>query len=131
MRIAAVSLRKAFTLIELMIVIVIVGVLSTLAVIQLSGPKEEALEKEAKSNLQIIAAAEKMYRLESGGYVDAENVTEINAKLRLMLPANPATMNWQYSVTTSAGFTEFNATATRTGGPKKDTVYSINQTPSE
>ena len=122
---------KAFTLLELMVVVIIVGVLATLGIVQLSGPKEQALEKEAKSNLQLIAAAERMYRLESDEYVAAANATEINQKLRLMLPTTGPTAYWDYNVTTSAGNTEFNATARRISGPKMNTVFSINQTPVE
>jgi len=119
---------KAFTLMELMIVVVIVGVLAALGLFQLSGPKEEALEKEARVNLKLIAAAEKIYRMQVGGYVPAANETVINDILRLSLPVNEATKNWRYNVTTNAAGTTFIANATRTKGTDIRT-YNITQTP--
>jgi type II secretory pathway pseudopilin PulG len=108
-----------------MIVIVIIGVLATLAIVQLSGPKEQALEKEAKANLKLIAAAEKIYRMEVGGYITASNETAINDMLRLMLPKGAA-RNWGYNVTASADGTQFTANATRTTGPMIRT-YNVTQ----
>jgi prepilin-type N-terminal cleavage/methylation domain-containing protein len=119
-------LKKAFTLIELMIVIVIVGVLATLAIVQLSGPKEQAFEKEARVNLKLIAAAEKIYRMEVGQYIDVANEAAINDILRVMLPTDAATKNWNYTVTTSADGTQFIANATRTKGSDIRT-YSVTQ----
>jgi prepilin-type N-terminal cleavage/methylation domain-containing protein len=108
--------EKAFTLTELMIVIVIIGILATMAIVQFSGPKEDSLEKEAKSNLKLIAAAEKIYRMEIGSYVGAANTSDINARLRLMLP-NSTNKNWEYSVT-GVDETHFTANASRTSGPR-------------
>lgn len=118
----------AFTMLELMIVIVIIGVLATLGILQLSGPKEQALEKEAKANLKLIAAAEKIYRMEAGLFVGADNEDKINDYLRLMLPEG-ADRNWDYSVTSLTADT-FNATATRTKGTNIRT-YWINETEDE
>jgi prepilin-type N-terminal cleavage/methylation domain-containing protein len=123
--------KKAFTMIELMVVIVIIGVLATISVSHFSGYNEGALEKEAKSNLKLIAAAEKIYRLEVGQYVNASNETVINSVLRLMLPANSTAKNWNYTVTTNVGNTTFNATSTRTKGPMKNTVYYMTNTDEE
>lgn len=120
------SRSRAFTLVELMIVIVIIGVLATLSIVQFSGPKEQALEKEAKANLKLISAAEKIYRMEAGHYIDAPDENAINQILRLMLPANETTKNWDYSVTATGGGTGFSASATRTKGSNIRT-YTIDQ----
>lgn len=94
-----------------MIVVIIIGVLVALAISQFQGPKEQALEREAKANLKLIAAAEKIYRMEIGKYMNASSATAINTDLSLMLPTqNP---KWNYKVvgaTTSA----FTAKAQRT-----------------
>ncbi|MDD5774781.1 MAG: prepilin-type N-terminal cleavage/methylation domain-containing protein [Candidatus Omnitrophica bacterium] len=119
---------NAFTLTELMIVIVIIGILATLSIVQFAGPKEQSLEKEARANLKLIAAAQKIYRMETGFYANASNEREINSLLRLMLPSNDTTKNWEYKVT-SPGPSEFIANATRTKGP--GTMMWINETEEE
>jgi len=85
-RIWPVPAAAAFSLMELMVVVIIVGILATIAIVQFSGPKEQSLEKEAKANLKLIAAAQKIYRMEVGSYVTAGNEKDINNRLRLMLP---------------------------------------------
>ena len=119
---------KAFTLTELMIVIVIIGILATLSIVQFTGPKEQSLEKEARANLKLIAAAQKIYRMETGLYAEALNEKDINALLRLMLPSNDTTKNWEYKVTSSSP-SQFIANATRTKGP--GTMLWINETEEE
>ena len=121
-------MRRGFTLIELMIVVVIVGMLAALAMVQFSAPMEDSLSKEALANLKLIAAAEKIYRMEAGVYITATNETVINKLLRLSLPENATTKNWQYNVTATANGRVFNATATRTRGPRSGRTYDINQT---
>jgi prepilin-type N-terminal cleavage/methylation domain-containing protein len=125
-----VSSKRAFSLMELAIVIIIVGILATIAIGAFSGPKENALEKEAKANLKLIAAGEKIYRMEASVYIAAVNETEINGKLRLMLPIS-ASRNWNYNVTTANTNTTFIANAVRTSGTKTGTLYRINETSEE
>jgi len=116
---------KGFNMMELLVVCIIVGILASIALVQLQGPKEDALSKEAKANLKLIAAAEKVYRLEVGGYVDAANEIEINSRLRLMLPKSQT--NWKYNVTKPGGDSTFTATSLRSKTPPVKRFY-INET---
>lgn len=119
-----------FTLLEMMIVIVIIGILATLAVYQFAGPRSAALEKEVKANLKLIAAAERIYRMEVGTFINATNTTNANALLRLMLPGGEKP-NWNYTVT-NADVDSFNATAV--GGDGRTfyiTESDIDQEPKE
>ena len=60
------KLQKGFTLVELVIVIVIVGILSIVAVPIYRGYVEKARFTEAISNLRAIADANTMYFMENG-----------------------------------------------------------------
>ena len=101
---------------ELVVVIVIVGILAVLGLVHYGAYKEKALNKEAVVNLQLIQAAEKIYRMENPYYypypgcVTATNNTVINQYLKLNLPTQSP--NWNFTVdTASTG----NASATRSG----------------
>lgn len=95
-----------FTVLEIIVVLVIISVLLAMAITQYSGAKDTALEREATSNLKLIAAAERVYRLETGSYVNASNASLINNYLNLMLPLNNS--KWNYSVV-GANVTNFTA----------------------
>jgi type IV pilus assembly protein PilA len=60
-------MKKAFTLIEIIIVIVILGVVATLAIPRMTGTTEQATLSEAVSALESLHAAEKRYELEHPG----------------------------------------------------------------
>ncbi|MCM8795768.1 MAG: prepilin-type N-terminal cleavage/methylation domain-containing protein, partial [Candidatus Omnitrophica bacterium] len=59
---------RGFTLLELVVVIIIIGILATFGISQYIPARERALGKEAIANLKLIAAAERIYRMETGRY---------------------------------------------------------------
>ena len=101
-----------FTLIELIIVIVIIGVLATLGVSQYYPLRERALDKEAEANLRLIASAERIYRMETQTYVTSNTTSQINSDLRLSITTTRP--SWSYFVHGNA--TNFCAQANRTSG---------------
>ena len=130
--------KRAFTLLEVLVVVIIVGILASLGIINYTPVKERALEKEARSNLQLISAAEKIRRMESNDNtyvacqcndsVDCNNTTNgCNYLLKLSLVKN----EWDYTVTTasSGGATNntFTATATRKRGVNQNETITLNQ----
>jgi prepilin-type N-terminal cleavage/methylation domain-containing protein len=112
--------KKAFTLIELLIVIIVIGILAGLGLPQYLKTKERALDDEATVNLKIIQAAEKIYHMETGVYQACANNACLNNNLKLSLPQGSA-RNWRY-YTDAAG----TAAAERLSGTPRTWFLEIN-----
>ncbi|MDD5691909.1 MAG: prepilin-type N-terminal cleavage/methylation domain-containing protein [Candidatus Omnitrophica bacterium] len=119
--------KKGFSLVEVIVVIIIIGILAALALPGFGVTKERTLDKEAKASLRLIQAAQKIYRMEMGFYFprDSENptgrsssdVSEINTNLRVRLrlpPTPPQTLSWNYMVDSVTQ--QIRATRNKTGG---------------
>jgi general secretion pathway protein G len=64
--------RRAFTLIEIMVVIVILGILAMYVAPKLMGRPEEAKQVRAKMDIAALETALKLYKLDSGVYPGTE-----------------------------------------------------------
>jgi general secretion pathway protein G len=63
---------RGFTLIELMVVIVILGILAGLIIPRIMGRPEEAKRLKANMQIESLETALKLYKLDSGMYPDTE-----------------------------------------------------------
>jgi len=121
------QLARGFTLIELILVVAVIITLAAIAIPNYSKSKNRAIEKEAISNLKLIVAAERIYKMENNAYVDCTctdattcAATGCNYILKLMLN----TTNWQYTVATASGTT----TAKAAPGVISGCSYTIDST---
>jgi general secretion pathway protein G len=64
--------RRGFTLIEIMVVMVILGILAGLIIPRIMGRPEEARRTKARIQIESIETALKLYRLDSGSYPTTE-----------------------------------------------------------
>ena len=87
---------------EIMVVIIILGVLATIAVPLFRTPRERVFDNEAKTNLKLIQAAEKIFRYDFGIYypsphcVTISSMDAVNDNLKLDL----SDKNWTIRIIT-------------------------------
>jgi type II secretory pathway pseudopilin PulG len=116
------SRHRSFTLIELLMVIGIIMILAGIAIPNFAKAKERALTKEAIANLKLIAAAERVYRMENLTYYGPTgNIGLINSNLKLYFTNETY---WDYTITVATADT-FTATAARLGGPYAGCTFTL------
>lgn len=71
-RLANQNRQKGFTLLEIMVVIVILGLLASLTIPSLMGNKDKADKQKAASDIVALENALDMYRLDNGRYPSSE-----------------------------------------------------------
>jgi len=69
--------RKAFTMVELMVVVMIVGILAAVAVPMMTGRVDAAKWSEGKAAMGTIASALRAYAAEKGGFASAPALADI------------------------------------------------------
>lgn len=87
--------RSAFTMIEIMLVVIIIGILAAMVIPNLSGRGEQARASAARADIEAnLAAALDLYELDNGRYP----TTEQGLKALLIEPAStPLPSNWNGS----------------------------------
>ena len=78
--------KTGFTLIELIIVVIIIGVLAAIAAPIMQGTTDKAIKTEAVAALSTIRTAERLYYVEYEQYANVPNFTVSNP-LSVRIPA--------------------------------------------
>ena len=64
--------EKGFTLIEIMVVIIILGILASYVAVRITGQTEDARRTQARIQIETFETALKMYKLDNGSYPSTE-----------------------------------------------------------
>lgn len=111
--------KSAFTLLEILVAVILIGILAGIAIPNYTKTKERALDKEAQTALELIRSAQKMYSVKADGafYPAVANtgvkLESVNSGLQLKLYST----SWDYGVNIGADTASFNATASRLNSP--------------
>ena len=109
-------IKNGFSIMELTVVVVIIGILATLGIGYYTAAKENVADQEANANLKNIQVAEKSYNLDHNTFypspptVSEAGIGNINVNLKLSLPSG-GNINWNYTV-----YSNGCVQATRNGG---------------
>ncbi|MFA5357152.1 MAG: prepilin-type N-terminal cleavage/methylation domain-containing protein [Candidatus Omnitrophota bacterium] len=111
-------MKKGFTLLELIVVVIIVGVLGSLGFAQYTKVVEKSRTAEAKAILGALRSAQEAYRLQYGGYT---------ATLANLSTEAPAACSSVYYFTYGVSATSGTATRCTTGGksPQGAAAYTL------
>lgn len=118
---------KAFTLLEVMLVVIIVGIMLILAIPQYTKTIDRSRLQDGMNQLTAVHAANLIYKAQNGKYYDGSQGTDHNA-LNLALKINiiPGNLVYLYSYNSVSDFYTLIATLTKSG-----TTYTLtlNQNP--
>ena len=74
--------QKGFTVLEILVVMVIVGMLSQMSLLNVTGKKQDAEESMIRSDLRNVMIALELYSLDTGAYPDAAGEDPLSALLQ-------------------------------------------------
>ena len=96
-------MKKGFTLIELMIVVVIIGILAAIAIPKFTSVKEQAEMVSCQSNMRTLATAETMYYGVYDRYTDAYGELDEMQENASLLSCPSDALGGQYTLGIWAG----------------------------
>ncbi|MDD5575174.1 MAG: type II secretion system protein [Candidatus Omnitrophica bacterium] len=109
------SRKQAFTLIELMVVVTIIGILAGISVMTYRNTKERALDREARAALFLVRNAERQYRGRFERFWPSGITVNVLARINGNLSIDLNGANWNYAVTGGASGITYSAAASRSG----------------
>lgn len=79
-------MKKGFTLLELLVVISIIGMLSSVVMVSLSNAKAKARDAKLKSDFQNVALAMELYRETNNNYPGVGHWVDYSGIMSLLVP---------------------------------------------
>jgi prepilin-type N-terminal cleavage/methylation domain-containing protein len=122
---ASLASPRGFSLIEVMIVMVIIGILTAMAVPSYERAIEQSRADMAAANLRAVWAAQRLFWIDKHTY--ATDLVGLRGQGLLDTEISSATNGYTYSITT-AGDDAFHATAERVGASRWSGTYTIDET---
>lgn len=109
--------KRAFTLIEILIVVVILGILAAIVIPQFSEASDDAAESSVKSTLQTVRAQLELFKFKNGAYpgaiaalYDSANADHDGTNYLQAAPVAPSGYAFGYTAATGAFIETTNTT---------------------
>jgi prepilin-type N-terminal cleavage/methylation domain-containing protein len=88
-------MNRGFTLIELLIVVVIIGILATIAIPKFSSTREKSYMSAVRSDLRNLASQQEIYFSQNMSYASTVTQTDLTVSQGVVLTVNEATnLGW-------------------------------------
>ncbi len=89
--------NKGFSLIELLVVMLIIGLLASLVGPKIFGQVDKARQKDAQAQIELLGQALDLYRLENHRYpTTSEGLAAIESYLKKKIPKDPFSNDYVY-----------------------------------
>ena len=89
--------NRGFTLIEILIVVVILGILAAIVIPQFTDASQEASESSVKSQLQTMRSQIELFRVKNGGALPADMDALVAADYLQKVPVFPTGYGFTYT----------------------------------
>jgi prepilin-type N-terminal cleavage/methylation domain-containing protein len=120
--------ERAYSLVEMMVALIVVGVLISMGVPRFQVSLEQARANAAGANLQAIWSAQRLFWLQNRIYASGlDTLRDANLIDQSLYPKTPPTTPPSYTYTMELTESGFTATATRNGSSSWSGSWTIDQ----